>query len=219
LKNSKTFARVVFENRVTIAIIVLFHIVGLIGFLIPSLTPLFLKLVPWHLLLMTAIIIYSHNRPDGRLLLFVLLIAVIGFAAEFIGVHTGWLFGNYSYGETLGIKLFDIPLMIGINWFLLIYAAGVLMQRSRVKSTTIRIGTGALILVFLDLLIEPVAIHFNYWHWASRGIPDKNYICWFLLSALMLFVFELFRFKWQSKVAPALLAMQFVFFIVLRVFI
>ena len=47
----------------------------------------------------------------------VFLIAfAIGFSAELIGVHSGMLFGNYSYGNNLGLKLAEVPLIIGINW-------------------------------------------------------------------------------------------------------
>ena len=205
----------VLKTRIAITIIVLFHVVGLIGFSLSSIDLLFLNLVPWHLLLMAGVIIYSHDQVDAKFLLFFLLIFVLGYTAELIGVHTGWLFGSYGYGETLGIRLFKIPLMIGVNWFLLIYSTGVLLQRSRIKNIFIRILAGALILVILDSLIEPIAIRFDYWHWTSGSVPIKNYVCWFLVSALMLFVFELFKFKLQSKVAVALLFMEFVFFMAL----
>lgn len=204
------------KNRICIAVIILFHLVGLIGFIIPSSTVLFITLVPWHLLLMLGVIFYSYNRLDGRFLLFALIIFIAGFMAEYIGVHTGWLFGHYSYGGTLGTKLFDIPLLIGINWFLLIYAAGVSLQRSRLKNVWVRIFTGAIVLTMLDVLIEPIAIRFDYWHWLDGGIPLKNYVCWFVLSVLLLFIFEQLKFKRQNIVGPALLIAQFVFFAVLN---
>jgi len=200
------------SQRVSIIIIILFHVVGLVGCSLPATDVLFLKLVPWHLLLMTVVIICNHSQLGNRFFLFALLVFVIGFTAELVGVHTGWLFGNYVYGETLGPQLFRIPLMIGVNWFLLIYSTGVLLQRSRIKNGIIRILAGAIILVMLDILIEPMAIHFDYWHWADNHIPLKNYVCWFGLSALLLFVFDQFKFKLQSIVAPILLIMQFVFF-------
>lgn len=204
------------KNRICIIIILLFHLVGLIGFIVPSLTVLFIALVPWHLLLMLGVIVYSYDTLDGRFLLLALIAFLIGFVAEYIGVHTGWLFGHYRYGGTLGTKLFGIPLMIGVNWFLLIYAAGVIMQRSRLKNGLVRILAGALILTLLDVLIEPIAVHFDYWHWLDAGIPFKNYVCWFVLSALLLFIFEQFKFKRQSIVAPALLIAQFMFFAMLN---
>lgn len=204
------------KNRICITIIVLFHLVGLIGFMVPSLTVLFIALVPWHLLLMLGVIIYSYGTLDGRFLSFALVTFIVGFAAEYTGVHTGWIFGHYRYGGTLGIQLFEIPLVIGVNWFLLIYAVGVTMQRSRLKNKPLRIFLGATILTLLDVLIEPIAIHFDYWHWLDAGIPFKNYVCWFVLSALLLIIFEQFKFKRQSIVATALLIAQFVFFAVLN---
>lgn len=199
----------------SVIIIVLFHAVGMAGFMVPYFDAIFLNIVPWHLLLMAAVVIYNHDSVDVKFVLFTLLIFVIGFIAEFIGVHTGLLFGNYVYGETLGIKLFNIPLIIGVNWFLLVYSTGVLIQRQRIRNRPLRIITGALILVMLDILIEPIATQFDYWHWAGGSMPIKNYVCWFMLSALMLFIFDRFKFKTQSMVAPVLLIMQFIFFMVL----
>jgi putative membrane protein len=195
-----------------IIIIILFHVVGLVGLSIPGTRALFLQIVPFHLLLMLLVIILSHHKLNSRFGIFILIIFWLGFIAEWIGVHKGWLFGSYAYGETLGIKLSGIPLMIGVNWFLLIYAAGVTIQRSRLKSTFFRMIAGAGLLVLLDVLIEPVAISFNYWHWNTASIPLKNYACWFVVSTVMLYIFELFSFKKQSIAAPVLLITEFVFF-------
>jgi putative membrane protein len=205
--------------RIAIIIIILFHLVGFVGLSVPATRGLFLSIVPFHLLLMLAVITLGHHKLSSRFGLFILIIFWLGFIAEWIGVHKGWLFGNYIYGETLGLKLSGIPLMIGVNWFLLIYATGVTLQRSRLKSAFFRIITGAGALVLLDVLIEPVAISFNYWHWNTGSIPLKNYACWFLVSAGMLYLFELFRFKKQSIAAPVLLVTEFVFFGLLNLMI
>ena len=203
--------------RTAVIVIILFHLVGFVGLSVPSLRPVFLKIVPWHLLLMLLVVVLSHKHFNERFTSFLGLIFILGFAAEWVGVHQHWVFGNYNYGGTLGIKLLDIPLTIGVNWFLLIYATGVLMQLSRLKSAFFRVLTGSLILVLLDLLIEPVAIQFDYWRWFNNGIPLKNYISWFFVGAAMLYVFELFRFSKQSIVSPVLLLTQFVFFALLNI--
>lgn len=203
--------------RAAIAVIVLFHIVGLIGLLLPFTRPLFLQIVPWHILLMLLIIVLGHKNFNGKFVSFMGIIFIAGIVLEWIGVHKAWIFGNYSYGPTMGTKVLDIPLTIGVNWFLLIYAVGVIMQRSRLKGTLPRITVGALMLVALDLLIEPVAIRFDYWHWVNNIIPFKNYYCWFLVSGVMLFLFEKFEFKKQSMAAPVLLMIEFIFFGILAV--
>jgi putative membrane protein len=155
---------------------------------------------------------------EGKFILFALLIFAGSIILEWIGVHKNLIFGNYSYGPTLGLKVDEIPLIIGVNWFLLIYSAGVLMQRTRIRSILIRVIVGAIILVLLDLIIEPVAQHLGYWHWANNSVPLKNYLGWFLVSGVMLFVFEKFGFRKQGMVAPVLLLVQFVFFMVLLLF-
>ena len=202
----------ILKHKRALSIIIWFHIIGLIGLSIPFSNPLFLSLVPFHLLLMLVVILFSHKRTGKRFFFFVLLISALGYLAEWLGVHRYWLFGNYQYGKTLGFKILDVPLIIGLNWFLLIYSAGVLMQRCRLKSKLWRILCGAILLVLLDLLIEPVADRFDYWHWANDIIPIKNYVCWFLISGFMLFLFEQFNFKKQSMVAPILFTAQFIFF-------
>jgi putative membrane protein len=193
-------------------LIILFHFIGLVGLIIPFTRPLFLVLVPWHLLFMLVIIASSHDRVDSRFLFFALLSFIIGFSIEWLGVHKHWLFGNYQYGKTLGYQLFGVPLIIGVNWFLLTYSAGVLMQRSRIMNALWRIISGAFVLLLLDILIEPVAVRFDYWHWVNGVIPLKNYVCWFFVSMMMLLIFEMFRFKKQGIAGPVLLVMQFVFF-------
>ncbi len=204
--------------KIAAGIIILFHIVGFIGLAVPAIRPLFLKIVPFHLLLMLGMIFFSHKLINEKFLSFVLLIYMLSFVAEWIGIHKSWIFGDYAYGHTLGIKLLDIPLTIGINWFMLVYATGVTMNRSRIKSKWARIFLGALVLVMLDLFIEPMAIKFDYWHWAAQIIPVKNYIGWFLAGGLMLWIFEAFDFRKQSWVGPLLLGVQFVFFGLLNLF-
>lgn len=200
---------------VAILVVMLFHLVGLIGVLIPPLQHLFLLLVPFHLGLMMLILTFTHRPFNGRFVAFILMVITVGSIAEWTGIHTALLFGHYTYGNTLGFKLNGVPLIIGINWFLLIYSTGVTMQQSPIKSKWIRPVAGALILVILDLLIEPVAIHLNYWHWANGVVPITNYISWFLLTAILLLLLEQFNFTRQSRVGPALLVSQFVFFAVL----
>lgn len=204
------------RTAAAIKMIVIFHLIGLAGLLLTATRPLFLQLVPYHLLLMTLVLFFTHQPFNKKFTSFFLLIFIVGFTVEWIGVHTGKLFGSYNYGPTLGLQLDGIPVIMGVNWFLLIYSVGVSLQYLSIKAIWLRILIGAIILVLLDLLIEPVAIRLNYWHWVDNTIPFTNYSCWFIISAVLLLVFELLRFKKQSIVAVILLASQFIFFAALQ---
>ncbi|MDB5023874.1 MAG: hypothetical protein JWP78_1629 [Mucilaginibacter sp.] len=203
------------KNKQVICIIILFHLIGLIGLSIPLTRSIFIELVPYHLLLMLVIIMLSHQNTGGRLFIFFFCLFILGYSIEWLGVNKHLLFGQYRYGQTLGLKISGVPLIIGANWYLLTYSTAVLVQRSRLKSMFLRVIAGALLLVSLDMLIEPAAVRLDYWHWANGVIPVKNYCCWFFISALMLLLFESFHFKKQSIAAPVFLGMQFAFFAVL----
>lgn len=200
----------------TVRLVIIFHLVGFIGLYLSVTRPYFLYLVPFHLLLMTVLLIISHNYFNTKFLCFFAGIFLAGWMVEYAGVHTGRLFGNYYYGHTLGLGIRQIPLTMGLNWFLLIYPAGVAMQFLRLRSMLLRVICGASLLVILDLLIEPVAARLDYWHWANHKAPLQNYACWFIISAVLLFVFEQMKFKKQLMVGPVILICQFIFFALLQ---
>lgn len=203
-------------TRMAVAVIILFHLVGIIGLTLPNTRPLFIYLTPFHLLLMLMVMFFSYGRMSIRLASFFILIFIGGYIVECLGVHKNWLFGDYDYGNALGYKWHSVPPVIGVNWFLLIFSTGTLLQKTKIRKPAIRILTGAAILVLLDLLIEPVAAKLDYWKWTNDTVPFKNYAGWFLVSLIMLWLFEVFRFKRLSYAAPVLLIAQFVFFAVLN---
>ncbi|OHV61385.1 carotenoid biosynthesis protein [Pseudofrankia sp. BMG5.36] len=47
----------------------------------------------------------------------------LGFAAEVVGVHTGWPFGRYSYTGRLGPKIVGVPPLILLAWAMMTYPA------------------------------------------------------------------------------------------------
>lgn len=196
-------------------LIVLFHLVGLLGFL-GSYASLFKLLVPFHLLFMFALLVWSHPKPNWGFAQFVLLIYALGFLVEYVGVHSGLIFGWYHYGPTLGAKIADIPLLIGVNWVVLIYAAGVSVQYLPIANGWLKTVLAAAILVLLDYLIEPVAIRFDYWSWAGNVVPLQNYAAWFGFSFLCLYVFSRGSFSKKNPVAIVLLLVQFLFFAALN---
>ena len=202
-------------SALSIFIILLFHAAGLIGLSSATYRPLFLTVVPAHLLLMFILVTINHKYLNKGFFIFMFVIFLFGFVAEWIGVHTNVLFGEYRYGKTLGVKVGDIPLVMCVNWFLLIYITGVITQKVRLKNKWVRIVIGAVILVVLDLLIEPIAMRFDYWHWQNNRVPVMNYVCWFLVSFSMLYLFEHFKFIKQAWPAPVLLISQFIFFVIL----
>ena len=160
----------------SIVILFIFHVVGVIG-LSSDYQDLFLRLTPLNLLLSLGLFIWANNDFSIQFYKVMAILFALGFLIEVIGVSTGVLFGEYTYGATLGFKLFETPLMIGVNWILLSLASFGVSSFFLKKQLPI-ILLSSLLMVLMDVLIEPIAISLDFWTWALGDIPLQNYIMW-----------------------------------------
>lgn len=205
------------DIRIVKTAIALWYLIGIAGFMIPRTRQIFEQLTPVGMLMATAVL-WCFHEPKNRKNIFIFSgIVLFGFAVELVGVNTGTIFGHYAYGKTLGPKLFSTPLVIGFNWFSLIYCISALA--SPLRKTFYFPVLGATVMVIFDWLMEPVAIALNMWHWALDIIPYKNYIAWFMISAFIFQMIKSLNVEIKNQVAGFLLAMQFVFFLVLNILI
>ena len=221
-------------NRVQIAtvIAVLFHAIGLLGILFLN-RAFFVQTTSVNLLLMFILIGYTQSDLNKNILLFIMIAFGVGMIIEMIGTQTGYLFGNYSYGKVLGPSINNVPIIIGINWFIVIYCCGVsinlllhkivnqlseMTEKSKpiIKLLSVVVD-GATLAVAFDWLMEPVAIKLGFWKWGGDGsVPFFNYICWFIASLILLYLFHQLKFDKRNKFALHLLMIQAMFFLILR---
>lgn len=192
------------------------HIAGGIGLAIPESRVFFQMLTPFNLLATGAIVFHFEEKKTPTYILLLVISFLVGFGIEVVGVHTGLIFGEYQYGATLGFKLWEVPLAIGLNWAILIYTTGLLSDRLRVPKL-LKAVAGALLMVMLDYLIEPVAIKLDFWSWSHESIPIKNYIAWFSISLILHILFQLLPFSKNNPLAIKLLYIQGLFFLVLNI--
>ena len=200
-----------------VLILVIFHTVGLIGLLSPF-QDLFILLTPFNLMLTSLVITSGHSGSDSKLLAFFLVSAILSFSAEVAGVKTGLIFGHYAYGAGLGLHLFDVPLTIGLNWFMLTYAATVIGWRFFSKKLWVALFVG-IVLVLFDILMEPVAPLLDYWEFADGFAPIQNYIGWFIVAfAISYGAGEVLK-EASNHLAFPLIFVQALFFITLNIFL
>lgn len=200
--------------RVAQGLVLLFHITGFVGLAFSQDKAFYLKYTPLTLLLTAGLLgVFQAGRGWG-FWLFVSQAFMLGFMAEFFGVHTGWLFGSYTYGATLGPKYVEIPWLIGLNWVIVSYCAGMLAAYLPLPAL-FRVLVGAALMVGFDLCLEPVAGRYDFWHWTGNIIPLRNFRDWFLLSLLLQFLFLRADFPKRNPLVPLVYLVQLLFFFVL----
>lgn len=198
-------------------IIVAFYIIGALGFGLSATSALFTSVTQYALLFTAVILFLYHQFPfNSKQILIYLSIVISAFFIEVIGVNTGLIFGTYNYGSSLGLKLWNTPLMIGINWIMLSYSFTAITHKLKLNNLTKSlIGAGGM--VVYDVIMEQIAPVLDMWTWQNNQIPIQNYIAWFVFS--FLFISLIHKSKTQSKnpLALTIVLSQSIFFLTIYV--
>ncbi len=206
------------EERLIIYLLVPFYFVGTIAHSIDVTLPLMLLLTPYSILLTSVIGFFFDVREKNHcLLLWALVTFLITLFLEIVGVATSLIFGAYTYGDTLGLKLLEVPLLIGINWTIIILGIADVVRQKVSNNAFAALITASLTVLF-DYVMEPVAIAFDYWNWTQGPIPLQNYIAWFVIAFLFSYLFYRNSLHSTSKIPTIIVVIQFLFFLFLRVF-
>ncbi|MBM3178230.1 MAG: carotenoid biosynthesis protein [Bacteroidetes bacterium] len=207
-----------------------FHLVGLVGIILDL--GFVTSLTPYNLLLTFFLIVWSRRSRESEFYQFLFLSFSIGWIAEWIGVNTGVLFGQYHYSRVLGLKIAGVPVLIGINWFIVMYSSGAAaewlvrvfeggtMKVKLLSRTSLVVLLGATLAVLLDWLMEPVAVMLGYWEWLNGGsIPASNYQSWFIVSYVLIAFYRLLGFDKGNKFPARLYFLLILFFVLIRIIV
>ena len=136
--------------------------------------------------------------------IFLIITIIVSLFLEIIGSKTGYVFGgkyHYNNDNTPGFILFGIPVLIPIAWFGIIYMSINFCN----YVTNVRfpfensinyyfIILTAIFVMFLDLVLDPLAVDEKRWNWELPGIyygiPILNFFGWLLVPLLILLIFQ-----------------------------
>lgn len=151
---------------------------------------------------------HAHYLLGRRTALaFFLTAAVLGWTAEQIGVSTGLVFGPYHYTNVLGHKLGDVPLLIPVIWFMVVYLSYVLSNiiagdgpaghYKHISHAVWLSVLGGLIATAYDLTLDPYMSRepIRAWVWdaggAFYGIPAQNFRGWLFVAFVIQLIMRL----------------------------
>jgi putative membrane protein len=196
--------------------LILVYISGSIGFVVnPS---FFSPFTPYTLLLTCFVFLIHSPLADKKFIVAFFSIAFLGFVIEVVGVKTGLIFGKYSYGNGLGYKFLNVPLVISINWAMLI-CAGIIVVSRIFTNKIIVLVLAALLVTGIDLIIEQVAPELDFWQFEG-GLPDlQNYVSWIGVAFFTSYFFYPIILKGNRTVSLIILILQIIFFTFLFIFI
>lgn len=121
----------------------------------------------------------------------VVLVVLLGFTAEVVGLYTSLPFGRYAYTDQWAPTVLlpgdqRFPLLLPLAWFLV--AGGSMLAMP--KLGWIEVPLAAILATLIDLVMEPVMTGpLGYWKWVDRGplpggVPWMNSLGWLCTSLL-----------------------------------
>ena len=130
--------------------------------------------------------------PDSRRARFILWSLGVftgSFLIEWLGVKTGAIFGDYSYGEILQPTLAEVPVVIGCAWLNMLLCSAALAQRVLPRrglehALSFSLAT-AMLMVLFDAFMESAAMKLGYWQWHAEKIPLRNFAAWLVFGWMM----------------------------------
>jgi uncharacterized membrane protein len=156
-----------------------------------------------------------------KTLCFTIVGYIIAFVSEYSSIHNGFPYGWYYYIETTRQKelwIAGVPFFDSISYVFLAYcsyATAILvvapvkawrwnfvsLETKRIRKSLSVLFLASLFQVFLDIIIDPVALQGERWFLGRIygyketgvhfGIPLSNYIGWLLVSVLLILALQI----------------------------
>ena len=117
---------------------------------------------------------------------------------EYVGVSTGWPYGAFEYGISLGPMVGDIPAALPVFFLPIVlntYVLSLLLLGDRRDSRLLRLAVVIPAVVAMDVVLDPAAVSLGFWAYLDGGVfygvPLSNYAGWVLSAAVSVGVLDL----------------------------
>ncbi|MFB6152974.1 MAG: bisanhydrobacterioruberin hydratase [Halodesulfurarchaeum sp.] len=184
--------RLVREHRVTIAVV--FPLIGAVTLVASAagLLPDSLSFNASLLLIGTLVMrlpLVGTLAPlfDRRAAAWFGLLVSYAYVIEYVGVRTGWPYGEFTYtvalgpmvgGVPLGLPVFFVPLVVNA------YLLALLLTQGRRGTLPLALG----LVLAIDLVLDPAAVAIGFWAYPTAGVyygvPASNYLGWLLAGTV-----------------------------------
>jgi putative membrane protein len=154
----------------------------------------------------STVALFAYLGPR-RATLSLLALSIFAYAIESVGVATGFPYGRFYYGDALGPTIASlVPILLPLSYAPLVMGA-VAASWGR-GSRLLHVARAALLLVWMDAVLDPGASSLGFWVWpeggAYYGVPPSNYAGW-LLSGTIAAALLLATGRWSETPTPTLL--------------
>ena len=134
----------------------------------------------------------SKILPNKKNFYVVVVLSILACLIEYVGLTTGFPYGDFYYSKLAGPKLVDtLPISVAFAWPPLVIGSYFLFHKEERLLQDIR---PVLFLVAMDMVIDPAAVELGLWGWLEGGlyynVPLINYFGWLVSSIMGIWVID-----------------------------
>ena len=125
------------------------------------------------------------------------LLTTYTYLIEYLGVTTGWPYGAFEYGISLGPMVDGVPAALPVFFVPLVlnaYLLCLLLLGDRAASRLARLAVVIPAVVTMDLVLDPAAVSLGFWAYDAGGVfyavPLSNFAGWVLSATVAVGVLD-----------------------------
>ena len=125
--------------------------------------------------------IYKSKKPSQSIMI-LLGLYIFAILFETFAIKTGWPYGNFYYGDSIGYRFFNTtPWTVGFAFPPILLLAYYVGQKLHQKKLYLYLVAG-ITAMLVDLVLDPAATTLKLWVWEKGGpfygVPLQNFVGW-----------------------------------------
>jgi putative membrane protein len=194
-----------------VILLMIVYMASLIGVTMPHQQAWFLYYTPYFMLLNALLLLFYQKHKTTAWGLFWGSCLLLGTAVELSALHTGALYGSYTFGESLGWKVMKMPVVMPLYWLVVVHSTAVVAARFITKPLG-RLLLGTFLSLLLMVLIHLVAPRLDFWTFEA-GALWRAVLVQGLVVALLQYLFVRWRVSSENAVAGYVYGGLLIFFV------
>jgi bisanhydrobacterioruberin hydratase len=151
--------------------------------------------------------------PSSRALGILFVLSVLPVTVEALAIVTGFPYGEFSYAGELGYRVFGlVPWTVAFAYLPMLLGSIAVASHIAGTAPARLIVASGLVLVLVDLVVDPALVHAGMWVWPGGGlyygIPATNFLGWFITGSIYAGIFYMAARKELSTGLPVSIAVS-----------
>lgn len=158
---------------------------------------------PAYLLLLLLLFGLFAEKPEGLELRYVILLFVVGTGLFVVAERTGKPLGEISFGDALGPRLGQVPVLSGLLWLIPVVFSFSLTRKTT-ENIYLRALLGAVLVTVPAIFLSFNAPYLDFIHWENILPTAGSFLVWFIGGFLLHFAGIQMQVKLENPMAMTL---------------